>query len=206
MTGWDAWQHELDVTKNHAMYPVFQRTLQTNATKAIVLKQETTGCTSRETWNRIIKYFRTSIHHQNTKGQMKQKIYDHKAHLWKNQLSSFIFRFEELITNYNEVADTGEIILDPKKKELLCKSILGHPDLLAVKISDKTYSRVPWKKNVLRSIHACPVFLQTTRATEYFAAWCLLRGGALAHTQAGKTKPASASGEVWAHFRIFQTT
>ena len=57
MTGWDARQHELDVTKNQAMYPVFQRTLQTNATKAIVLKQETTGCTSRETWGRIIEYF-----------------------------------------------------------------------------------------------------------------------------------------------------
>ena len=36
-------QRELDKTKNQAMYPVFQQTLLTNATKAIVLKQETTG-------------------------------------------------------------------------------------------------------------------------------------------------------------------
>ena len=36
--------------------------------------------------------------------------------------------------------------MDPEKKELLRKSILGHPDLLAVEISDKTYSRVHGRK------------------------------------------------------------
>ena len=41
---------ELDRTKNQAMYPVFQRTLMTSATKSIVLKQESTGCSSRETY------------------------------------------------------------------------------------------------------------------------------------------------------------
>ena len=53
MTGWDARQHELDTTKNQAMYPVFQCTLQTNAIKAIVLKQETTGCSSRVKWGKL---------------------------------------------------------------------------------------------------------------------------------------------------------
>ena len=41
---------------------------------------------------------------------MKQKIYDHKAHLWKKLFTSFIYRFDELITNYNEVANDDEII------------------------------------------------------------------------------------------------
>ena len=43
--------------------------------------------------------------------------------------------------NYNEVADDDEIIHDPEKKELLRKSILGHPDLLSVEMADKNHNR-----------------------------------------------------------------
>ena len=118
-------QRELDKTKNQAMYPVFQQTLLTNATKAIVLKQETTGCTSRETWGRVLHYFQSSIQHQNTKSHMRKKIDEHKAHLWKNLMTSFVYRFDELITNYNDIADITEIIQDDEKKELLRKAILG---------------------------------------------------------------------------------
>ena len=96
---YDLQGQELDKTKNQAMYPVLQRTLQTAATKAIVLKQESTSCSSRDTWKRILDYFKTSIQHQNTKLKMKQKIYDLKAHQWKNLMTSFIYRFDELVTN-----------------------------------------------------------------------------------------------------------
>ena len=139
-------QLELDKTKNQAMYPVFQQTFLTNPTKAIVLKQEATSCTSRETWGRLELYFKKSIHHQNTKSEMKQKIINHKAHLWKNLMTSFIYRFNELITNYNDVADTTEIIEEDEMKEMLRKAILGHPDLLNVEISDKAYQRVHGRK------------------------------------------------------------
>ena len=47
---------DLDDTKNQAMYPVFQRTLQTMATKVIVLQQEYTKCLSRDTWKKIVDY------------------------------------------------------------------------------------------------------------------------------------------------------
>ena len=47
----------------------------------------------------------SQIHHQNTKSQMRKKINDHKAHLWKNLMTSFVYQFDELITNYNDVAD-----------------------------------------------------------------------------------------------------
>ena len=104
----DPRQCELDKTKNQAMYPVFQQTFLTNATKAIV-----------ETWGRLILYFQKSIQHQNTKSQMRKKINEHKAHLWKNAMTSFVYRFDELITNYNDVADITDIINDDEKKELL---------------------------------------------------------------------------------------
>ena len=52
-------------------------------------------------------------------------------------MTSFVYRFDELITNYNDVADITEIINDDEKKELLRNAILGHPDLLNVEISDK---------------------------------------------------------------------
>ena len=70
------------------------------------------------------------IQRQNTKSKMKQMIHDHKAHLWKNLLTSFWYLFDELVTNYNDVANTSEIIHDDKKKELLRKAILwqGHLD------------------------------------------------------------------------------
>ena len=63
-------------------------------------------------WKRVINYFKTSIQHQNTKAKMKQLIHDHKAHLWKNLLTSFLYQFDELVMNYNDVADTSEIIND----------------------------------------------------------------------------------------------
>ena len=47
---------DLDDTKNQAMYPVFQRTLQAMATKVIVLQQEYTKCLSRDTWKKIVDY------------------------------------------------------------------------------------------------------------------------------------------------------
>ena len=52
----------------------------------------------------------SQIHHQNTKSQMRKKINDHKAHLWKNLMTSFVYQFDELITNYNDVADIAQII------------------------------------------------------------------------------------------------
>ena len=45
----------LDDTKNQDMYPFFQRTLQTTATIAIVLVQESTKCFTRNTWEKITK-------------------------------------------------------------------------------------------------------------------------------------------------------
>ena len=45
---------DLDATKNQVMYPVFQRTFLTSATKSIVLKKEATKCSSRETWKHLV--------------------------------------------------------------------------------------------------------------------------------------------------------
>ena len=66
---------------------------------------------------------------------MDKAFHDEKCVLWKNLLTLFLYRFNELITNYNDVANTSEIIDDNEKKDLLRKSILGHPDLLNVEIS-----------------------------------------------------------------------
>ena len=64
---------DLDVMKNQAMYPVFQQTFLTSATKLIVLKQEAMKCLSRETWKRLVDYFKTtSIQHQNTKAKQDE--------------------------------------------------------------------------------------------------------------------------------------
>ena len=144
-------ERELDETKNQAMYPVFQRTLQTNATKSIVLKQESTKCSSRKTWERLISYFQKSIQHQNTKAKMKQMIHDHKAHLWKNLLTSFIYWFDELVTNYNDIADTSENFQDIKNEDLLRQSILGF--LLNVEILDKSHQGVHGHKMSCEEYH-----------------------------------------------------
>ena len=74
-------------------------------------------------------------------------------YLWKNLLTSFIYRFEELVTNYNDVADTSEIIKDDEKKDMLRRSILGHPDLLNVEISDKSHQRVHGHKMTYDQYH-----------------------------------------------------
>ena len=72
---------------------------------------------------------------------------------WKNLMTSFVYRFDELIANYNDVADITEIINDDKKKELLRNAILGHPDLLNVEISDKAYQRVHGNKMDYQTYH-----------------------------------------------------
>ena len=44
---------------------------------------------------------------------MKQQIQDHKAHTWTRLLTTFLYRFEELIANFNDVAEgAGEEISD----------------------------------------------------------------------------------------------
>ena len=68
-------------------------------------------------------------------------------------MTSFIYRFDELITNYNDVADTTEIIEEDEMKELLRKAILGHPDLLSVEISDKAYERNHGRKMDYQNYH-----------------------------------------------------
>ena len=91
---------------------------------------------------KVIMYFTTSIQHQYVKSKMKQKkIHEHQAHAWTGLLTTFLYRFDKLVTNYNDVADTTKVINKDKKKELLRKSILGFP-VLAVEISDKSHARV----------------------------------------------------------------
>ena len=68
-------------------------------------------------------------------------------------MTSFMYQFDELITNYNDVVDIAETIEDDEKKELLWKAILGHPDLLNVEISDKAYQRVHGRKTDYQTYH-----------------------------------------------------
>ena len=55
--------------------------------------------------------------------------------------------------NYNEVADTTEIMEEDEMKEMLRKAILGHPELLCVEISDKAYQSVHRRKMDYQTYH-----------------------------------------------------
>ena len=58
---------DLDDVQNKAMYPVFQQTLLTPETSAIVLELEKAEEKSRKIWKDVDDLFKKSIYHKNNK-------------------------------------------------------------------------------------------------------------------------------------------
>ena len=62
---------DLDTVRNKVLYPVFQATLKTPETAAVVLDMAKDVEKSRKIWEAAQEYFRASVYHQNTKSSLK---------------------------------------------------------------------------------------------------------------------------------------
>ena len=132
---------DLDDVQNKAMYTVFQSTLQTPETQAIVLDLETAQEKSRKAWDGINKHFQGSIYHLNTKSNMLTDISNFRWPVakWTDTYTSFVLELEKLIINYDQVADTNERFDDRRKKEALKQAILGCPDLMSLEMFENDH-------------------------------------------------------------------
>ena len=72
---------DLDTVRNKVLHPVFQTTLKTPETAAVVLDMAKDVEKSRKIWEAAQEYFRTSVYHQNTKSALKTGISNHR---WAN--------------------------------------------------------------------------------------------------------------------------
>ena len=108
------------------MYPVFQQTLLTPETSAIVLELEKAEEKSRKIWKDVDDLFKKSIYHKNNKSNMLTDINNHRWPLvkWTGTYTAFILELETLIINYDQVAEDGERFTAERKKEALKQAIV----------------------------------------------------------------------------------
>ena len=90
---------DLDTVRNKVLYPVFQATLKTPETAAVVLDMAKEVEKSRKIWEAVQEYFRTSVYHQNTKSSLKTGISNHRwANMqWTGTFAQFVLDLERKI-------------------------------------------------------------------------------------------------------------
>ena len=142
---------DLDAVRNKALHPVFQATLKTPETAAVVLDMAKDVEKSRKIWEAAQEYFRTSVYHQNTKSALKTGISNHRwANMqWTGTFAQFALDLERKINDYNQVAEEDERYDEKKKKDSLKQAILGCPDLKSTEPLVLYY--VPWFVECLRT-------------------------------------------------------
>ena len=125
---------DLDAARNEVSCPVFQTTLKTPETAAVVLDMAKNVEKSRKTWELAHECFRASVHHQNTKSAMKTDINNHRWSdvQWTGAFTQFVLELERKIKDHNQVAEDDERCDDAKKKDSLKQAILGCPDLISL--------------------------------------------------------------------------
>ena len=147
---------DLDTVRNKALCPVFQTTLKTPETAAVVLDMAKDVEKSRKTWESVQEYFRTSVYHQNTKSSLKTGISNHRwANMqWTGTFAQFALDLERKINDCDQVAEEDERHDEKKKKDSLKQAILGCPDLVSLEMFE----------NLHRQKHGKPVAHKRHRA------------------------------------------